>query len=138
MTFFLHISYKNFVCVSHLLHACCIPKPYHSVPAITKVTGLRDERHGVQIPEGTAGFLSSNRLWGLPSILCQWVNRPGREANNSCPLRTGRATRYVHSPYVFAASAVTCLRYFNMAPSVLKNSTVCTVETANALLSFSI
>jgi len=50
MNFSFHISYKNFVCLSHL-HACYIPNPYHSVPAVSKVTRLGDERHGVQIPE---------------------------------------------------------------------------------------
>jgi hypothetical protein len=84
------------------------PCVLHSQPiplgtAVSKVTGLGDEGHGVQIPEGIAGFLSSKAFKpsrGSHSFLCQWVqwalslkiNRPGREADNSCPLRTGRAT----------------------------------------------
>ena len=102
MTFSLHISYKNFLCLPYLLYACYIPNPYHSVPQWVKWLDYVLKDTGFKSRQGQQAFSRqkrSNRLWGSPSFLRQWlqgvlisnVKRPGREADNSCPLRTSRA-----------------------------------------------
>jgi hypothetical protein len=125
MKFSLHISYKNFVFLSHLLHACYIPNPYHSAPQsakwpdyMKKDTGSNlgtDSRLSVvksvhtvsgsptpqfPLPVGTVGSFLEGKSAGTWSWQLMSINRLTPNdlyMSRTAPLTSKRCILYIYS-----------------------------------------